>query len=152
MNADITNIINDRLVRLIKTPNSLGNIVFIENPDEESSIINLLWDVGFTTSIEAILFQRTFITILANLYYEFSGISCQITDDSIFLNVEDHSGAIIKPTTQITQSKIYTFSNHYKGQISLNLKFINNISELLNSVEAQFKNLLTEIKTAELSI
>ena len=125
----------------------------MENPDNNLYVINLIWDVSFSTNIEAILFQRTFITVLASLYYTFSNISCEITDDSIFINSPDESGPIIKPTTQITHSKLYPFSNHYKGQISLNLAFVfANTSEFLDAVESTFKNLLIEITTMSNSI
>lgn len=152
--SDLSEILNGRLVPLVKDPNPIGNLIFVENPDTNSSIINLIWDIQLSTNVEAILFQRTFITLLANIYYSFVNVSCQVTDDSIFIDIPDDTGLIIKPTTQISFSKIHVFSNHYKGQISLDLKFINkeDIANFLESIERNFKSLITEISLSSLNL
>ena len=143
---NIDDVIKDRLSNIVKFPKPYGNIIFVENPDTSSSIINLIWDVGFQTPLEAVMFQHLFITLLANIYFTYVGESAYVTGDAIFLNIPDESGTIITPTTQVTHSKIYPRPTHYKGQISLELVHIKtSLSDFLDDVESSFTSLLEEL-------
>lgn len=137
----------DRLANILQNPKPNGNIIFFDDT------FGLFWDVSFQSNIEALLFNRHFLALLGNLFYNKFGIGCFVSDDSIVANVEDSSEIIIKPTTWLATTNLVSNGNYYTCDIYLNKQlFNNNWGEFINESFDIFNFEINKLYTDSLKI
>jgi len=112
MNLD--ELLSQRLHALADTPSPLGNVLFAENPSLDQ--VQCIWDIPFATGTEAVLFQKIYLTIIASLFFDHTSISSQVDGLDILVNVKDGDGYF-----KLVESHLWSYGNHYKGQIIMNL-------------------------------
>lgn len=118
-------ILESRLFNIVTTPSPLGNIVLLNIEESHSPTnISFVWDVGFQTNIESILFQKNLTVEICNIYNKLCGVNINVNEYEGHIEVPDESGTIIKPWSQMLQARIFPCKNHYKGILHIDIKFL----------------------------
>lgn len=136
----------NRISSFIDSPHPIGNVIHLS--DEFSHF--LIWDIPFVTGREAVMFQKLYLSFIASVYSGASNVSATIEEEKIIVGIEGRSGVIVTPTSVLAESKIHSFGNHYKGQISIVKELVT--PEIISGFQDVFYQILNEINNQDLKI
>lgn len=139
---EIKQLFEGRLVDIVTDPSFLGNVAFAEDDNG----LHLIWDIPFNTGVEASMFQRLFLSVIASLYYELSGYSSRVSGEKIIID-KPEEGHIL-----LAQSKIYSFGNHFKGYVIMSKDELVDKKTFCSKMGEIFTLTLEELNTTNLKI